>query len=93
LAIVSFTLRYMAPALGVTMAIAVVIAAVVFWSNAASRSNEAVRTEHLAVLARRACTLQGAPLLDVRNVGVLVTARCGDQRTRVVTARIELIVP
>lgn len=52
-----------------------------------------MRTEHLAVFARRACTLRGAPLLDVRGVGVLATARCGDPRTRIVTARVELVVP
>jgi hypothetical protein len=93
---VSFAVRELVPAASLTLAIALVVMLVSLYAyRATTRENSAGvgRSQRIARLAEHACGLRRARVLAVSTAGLLTTARCGDARSRIVTARLELVVP
>ncbi len=86
----------LAPALRITTALAgtlALVAMAVQWhlSHAPARESEISR-DHIA-LALRACRVRRMALLRASRCGPLIYALCGDPKTRVVSSRLELVVP
>ncbi len=84
------------PAARITTAIAATLALVamaVQWhlSHEPTRQPEISR-DHVA-LAMRACRGRRGALLRASRCGPLIYVLCGDPRTRVVSSRLELVVP